>query len=45
MDRDTTSHKGAHRAIAEGMAARRIDILVGTQILGHSLGIVRVKSQ
>ncbi len=37
MDRDTTSHKGAHQKIANEMLARKIDILVGTQMVakGH----------
>ncbi len=37
MDRDTTSRKGAHRRIATEMLARKIDILVGTQMVakGH----------
>jgi len=37
MDRDTTSHKGAHQKIVDAMLAREIDILVGTQMVakGH----------
>ncbi|TYO97542.1 replication restart DNA helicase PriA [Geothermobacter ehrlichii] len=37
MDRDTTSGKGAHRSLVEGMLAGRFDILVGTQMVakGH----------
>ncbi|MFK5925556.1 MAG: primosomal protein N' [Desulfuromusa sp.] len=37
MDRDTTSRKGAHQRIMTEMLARRIDILVGTQMIakGH----------
>ena len=37
MDRDTTSRKGAHQKIMAGMLARKIDILVGTQMVakGH----------
>ncbi|AMV71464.1 primosomal protein N' [Desulfuromonas carbonis] len=37
MDRDTTTRKGAHRALVEEMLARKIDILVGTQMVakGH----------
>lgn len=37
MDRDTTSRKGAHQKIATEMLARKIDILVGTQMVakGH----------
>ncbi|WP_321389100.1 primosomal protein N' [uncultured Desulfuromusa sp.] len=37
MDRDTTSRKGAHQKIMAEMMARKIDILVGTQMIakGH----------
>jgi primosomal protein N' (replication factor Y) (superfamily II helicase) len=37
MDRDTTSRKGAHQKIMTEMMARKIDILVGTQMIakGH----------
>ncbi|SDZ80565.1 replication restart DNA helicase PriA [Desulfuromusa kysingii] len=37
MDRDTTSRKGAHQNIMTEMMARKIDILVGTQMIakGH----------
>jgi len=37
MDRDTTNRKGAHQKIMAAMAAREIDILVGTQMVakGH----------
>lgn len=37
MDRDTTSRKGAHQKIMTAMMARKIDILVGTQMIakGH----------
>lgn len=37
MDRDTTTRKGAHEKIIQEMLARRIDILVGTQMVakGH----------
>ena len=37
MDRDTTSRKGAHQRIMTEMLARKIDILVGTQMIakGH----------
>ena len=37
MDRDTTSHKGAHHKIMSQMLAGQIDILVGTQMIakGH----------
>ncbi|NOQ42053.1 MAG: primosomal protein N', partial [Desulfuromusa sp.] len=37
MDRDTTSRKGAHQKIMTEMLARKIDILVGTQMIakGH----------
>ncbi len=37
MDRDTTSRKGAHQKISAEMLSRKIDILVGTQMVakGH----------
>jgi primosomal protein N' (replication factor Y) len=37
MDRDTTTRKGAHARLIARMAAREIDILVGTQMIakGH----------
>ena len=37
MDRDTTLRKGAHQRLIDGMANRRIDVLVGTQMVakGH----------
>ncbi len=37
MDRDTTSRKGSHQQLIDGMSARRIDVLVGTQMVakGH----------
>lgn len=37
MDRDTTSHKGAHQKIVREMFDAKIDILVGTQMIakGH----------
>jgi primosomal protein N' (replication factor Y) len=37
MDRDTTGRKGAHQDLVEGMLARRLDILLGTQMVakGH----------
>ena len=37
MDRDTTSRKGTHQQIMNAMLARKIDILVGTQMIakGH----------
>ncbi len=37
MDRDTTSRKGSHQKLIDGMSARRIDILLGTQMVakGH----------
>jgi primosomal protein N' (replication factor Y) (superfamily II helicase) len=37
MDRDTTSRKGAHQQLVEGMEQRRYDILLGTQMIakGH----------
>ncbi len=37
MDRDTTARKGAHQKLVEAMESRRIDILVGTQMVakGH----------
>ena len=37
MDRDTTTRKGAHQRLVEQMMLRKIDILVGTQMIakGH----------
>jgi len=37
MDRDTTLRKGSHQRLVDGMAERRIDVLVGTQMVakGH----------
>lgn len=37
MDRDTTTRKGAHARLVDGMSSRQIDILVGTQMIakGH----------
>jgi primosomal protein N' (replication factor Y) len=37
MDRDTTTRKGAHQRLVQQMMQRRIDILVGTQMIakGH----------
>ena len=37
MDRDTTGRKGSHQQIMNAMLARKIDILVGTQMIakGH----------
>ncbi len=37
MDRDTTVRKGTHQKLIDGMASRRIDVLVGTQMVakGH----------
>ncbi|APG27634.1 primosomal protein N' [Syntrophotalea acetylenivorans] len=37
MDRDTTLRKGTHQKLIDGMASRRIDVLVGTQMVakGH----------
>lgn len=37
MDRDTTSRKGAHQRLVQQMMQRKIDILVGTQMIakGH----------
>ncbi len=37
MDRDTTLRKGAHQRLVDGMFSRRIDVLVGTQMVakGH----------
>ncbi|MDT8420474.1 MAG: primosomal protein N' [Desulfuromonadales bacterium] len=37
MDRDTTTRKGAHQRLVEQMMQRKIDILVGTQMIakGH----------
>jgi primosomal protein N' (replication factor Y) len=42
MDRDTTSRKGAHASLVSRMAAREIDILVGTQMIakGHDFQTV-----
>ncbi len=44
MDRDTTSRKGAHQKIIDAMMARKIDILVGTQMIakGHDFPGVSV---
>lgn len=37
MDRDTTTRRGAHARLVDGMNSREIDILVGTQMIakGH----------
>lgn len=42
MDRDTTTHKGSHAHLLDRMAAREIDILVGTQMIakGHDFANV-----
>lgn len=42
MDRDTTSRKGAHQKIMQAMLTRRIDILIGTQMIakGHDFPAV-----
>ena len=42
MDRDTTSRKGAHGRLVEGMNAGAFDILIGTQMIakGHSYNFV-----
>jgi len=42
MDRDTTSRKGAHGRLVEGMNAGAFDILIGTQMIakGHDFGAV-----
>jgi len=42
MDRDTTSHKGAHHRLVEQMAAGEIDVLIGTQMIakGHDFPAV-----
>jgi primosomal protein N' (replication factor Y) len=42
MDRDTTSHKGAHHRLIEQMSAGEIDILIGTQMIakGHDFPAV-----
>ena len=44
MDRDTTTRKGAHQKIIDAMMARKIDILVGTQMIakGHDFPGVTV---
>ena len=44
MDRDTTSRKGAHQKIIAAMMARKIDVLVGTQMIakGHDFPGVSV---
>lgn len=44
MDRDTTTRKGAHQKIVDAMMARKIDILVGTQMIakGHDFPGVSV---
>ena len=42
MDRDTTTRKGAHHRLIEQMAAREIDVLIGTQMIakGHDFPAV-----
>lgn len=37
MDRDTTTRKGAYRRIVQAMESRKIDVLIGTQMIvkGH----------
>jgi primosomal protein N' (replication factor Y) len=42
MDRDTTSRKGAHQEIMKAMLDRRVDILIGTQMVakGHDFPAV-----
>ena len=42
MDRDTTSRKGAHQEIMQAMLDRRVDILIGTQMIakGHDFPAV-----
>ena len=42
MDRDTTSHKGAHAHLTDRMHAGEIDILIGTQMIakGHDFPAV-----
>jgi len=44
MDRDTTTRKGAHQKIIDAMMTRKIDILVGTQMIakGHDFPGVTV---
>lgn len=37
LDRDTTARKGSHRRILSEFAARRIDVLVGTQMVAKGL--------
>ncbi len=42
MDRDTTSRKGAHGRLIDGMSQGAFDILIGTQMIakGHDFGAV-----
>ncbi len=42
MDRDTTSRKGSHHRLVTQMAAREIDVLIGTQMIakGHDFPAV-----
>ncbi|MCP4714588.1 MAG: primosomal protein N', partial [Deltaproteobacteria bacterium] len=42
MDRDTTSHKGASRAILKQMADGSLDILIGTQMIVKGFHLPRV---
>lgn len=42
MDLDTTSRKGAHRAILSAFAHGEIDVLVGTQMVAKGLDFSRV---
>lgn len=39
MDRDSTSHKGAHWQIFKKLQAREIDILIGTQMITKGLDL------
>ncbi len=42
MDRDTTTHKGAHHRLVEQMTTGEIDVLIGTQMIakGHDFPAV-----
>ena len=42
MDADTTSRKGAHRAILKRFADQETDILIGTQMIAKGLDFPRV---
>ncbi|KIH76218.1 primosomal protein N' [Geoalkalibacter ferrihydriticus DSM 17813] len=42
MDRDTTSRKGAHQSLVDGMEQGAIDILIGTQMVAKGHDFPRV---